>query len=106
MAKTNIIDMVKGECKLYKGGIDNPYDPEKADDFDWPMVYLKHHIWDAEMSVVRNFSWWNDLWTRQHPESDLTKQERAEEIYKLAIFDKLRKIERDDMNFRAMYFSL
>ena len=65
MASTNIIELAKNHCRLYKGGDKNPYDPTKATENEW-----------------------------------------AEEIYKLAIRDKLRKMDRPDVDFMAMYFNL
>ena len=108
MATTNIIDMVKSLCKLYKGGDArmNPYHPEKSDDKGWALEYLKFHVWDAEYSVVHNFSWWFDMWKRNSPKELSSKEEIAEEVYKMAILDKLKKIQRDDMDFQSMYFAL
>lgn len=108
MATTNIIDMVKSLCKLYKGGgaSDNPYKPEEADETNWASEYLKYQIWDAEYSVVHNFSWWFEVWQLNYPKELSDKQDKAEEVYKLAISDKLKKMHRDDIDFQAMYLAL
>lgn len=106
MATTNIIDLVKGFCKLYKGGDKNPYDPETAPQSEWANEYLKFQIWGAEYSVVRGFNWWYDTWKATYKREIADKAERAEEVYKLAILDKLRKMQRDDIDFQAMYFAL
>lgn len=106
MATTNIIELVKKNCKLYKGGDTNPYRPEEASKENWAKEYLKFQIWDAEYSVVQKFTWWRQMWEDSHFIHDLSKEERAEEIYKLAIKDKLRKIEREDIDFMQMYFDL
>ena len=106
MAASNIIELAKGHCKLYKGGDTNPYDPTKATKKEWASEYLKFHIWDAEYSVIHRFTWWREIWEENGGNKDLPKEEKAEEIYKLAILDKLRKMERPDIDFMAMYFSL
>lgn len=106
MAQTNIIDMVKGFCKLYKGGATNPYNPDDAAPQDWANEYLKFQIWDAEFSVVKHFDWWYDMWKAVRPKELKDKAEKAEEIYKFAIQDKLKKMERPDIDFSAMYFQL
>ena len=106
MAQSNIIEMVKSLCKLYKGGDKNPYDPDSVKPSEWANEYLKFQIWDAEYSVVRGFEWWYDTWKHTRPKELADKAEKAEEVYKLAIFDKLQKIKRDDIDFQAMYFAL
>lgn len=106
MATTNIIELVKKHCKLYKGGDTNPYNFYSLKGEKWAKEYLKFHIWDAEYSVVQKFTWWRELWDDQNPGSNLSKAEKAEEIYKMAILDKLRKMERPDIDFMKLYFDL
>lgn len=106
MASTNIIELAKNHCRLYKGGDKNPYDPTKATENEWAEEYLKFHIWEAEYSVIQKFTWWRDMWLDSGGNPDLPKEEKAEEIYKLAIRDKLRKMDRPDVDFMAMYFNL
>lgn len=106
MAQSNIIEMVKSLCKLYKGGDKNPYNPDNVKQSEWANEYLKFQIWDAEYSAVRGFEWWYDTWKRTRYKELASKAEKAEEVYKLAIFDKLQKIKRDDIDFQAMYFAL
>lgn len=106
MATTNIIDLVKSFCKLYKGGDKNPYNPTDASRDAWALEYLKFQIWDAEYSVVHDFNGWFEIWQRNTPKELANKVEKAEEIYKLAISDKLRKMQRSDIDFQAMYFKL
>ena len=106
MAKTNILELVKGCCKLYKGGDTNPYRPDEANREEWAKEYLKFHVWDAEYSVVQKFTWWRQMWEERHSMPNLTKEQKAEEIYILAIKDKLKKMEREDIDFQQMYFDL
>ena len=105
MATTNIIELVKKHCKLYKGGDTNPYDPDTTGE-KWAMEYLKFHIWDAEYSVVQGFTGWHEEWKRNNPKSNLSKEEKAEEIYKKAILSKLMKMKRPDIDFIKLYFEL
>lgn len=110
MASTNIQDLIKGYCKLYKGGDEsnNPYHPEKEFDNieDWRKEYLKFHIWDAEYVAVRAAnSWLSDLEGKMDI-SKLSKNEKAEEIYKLAVKTKLMKMRTASCDFMKMYFEL
>ena len=107
MATTNIIELVKSHCKLYKGGeYNNPYNPDTPGD-QWAMEYLKFHIWDAEYSVVQGFTGWREDWESKHPGVTLSKADKAEEIYKFAILSKLKKMQdSSDIDFIAMYFEL
>lgn len=107
MATTNIIQLTKSLCKVYKGETNNPYTPFDVPDNEWAKEYLKFNIWDAEYSVVHDFNNWYEVWRWQHNNATIdSKQERAEEVYKLAISDKLRKMQRKDIDFQAMYFAL
>lgn len=106
MAQSDVIAQVQRLCKLYKGGEANPYNPESASRSDWANEYLKFQIWDAEYSVVRGFEWWYDTYIHQTPNRATDPTELGEDIYKFAILDKLRKMEREDIDFQAMYFSL
>lgn len=106
MAKSNIIEIVKSLCKLYKGGDTNPYSPDTKQGEEWKHEYLKFQIWDAEYSVVQRFTWWKQMWEETYFIANLSKEEKAEEIYKCAIRDKLRKMERPDIDFMQMYFNL
>lgn len=106
MATTNIKEIVKGLCKLYKGGDQNPYHPETVSQDQWKDEYLKSQIWDAEYAVTQNFTWWHDQWKENRFIPGLSKSDTAEEVYKLAIFDKLEKMKRPDIDFMQMYFDL
>lgn len=106
MAATNIIDFVKQHCKLYKGGDTNPYSFSTLSGAEWAKEYLKFNIWDAEYSVVQKFTWWREMWEEQNDNTGLSKEDKAEEIYKFAILDKLKKMQRPDIDFIKMYFEL
>lgn len=106
MAATNIIELAKTHCKLYKGGDTNPYKPTEVPKEKWAEEYLKFQIWEAEYSVIQRFTWWREVWEEQTGKTQVSKEEKAEEVYKLAIRDKLKKIERTDIDFMAMYFKL
>lgn len=106
MAQSDVIKIVQGLCKLYKGEDTNPYNPDNVPQSEWAKEYLKFQIWDAEYSVVKGFEWWYDMWKRQRPKQLADNEEKAEEVYKLAIFDKLQKMKREDIDFQAMYFAL
>lgn len=106
MAATNIIDLTKTHCKLYKGGDTNPYKPTGVPKEKWAEEYLKFQIWEAEYSVIQRFTWWREIWEEQTGKTQVSKEEKAEEVYKLAIMDKLKKMERPDIDFMAMYFKL
>ena len=107
MATTNISDLIKKYCVLYKGGdrASNPYKPDAPGD-QWAMEYLKFHIWDAEYLVVHRSAVWREDVEREQPDRSFTKEEMAEEIYKKAIYCKLDKIHREDIDFMKMYFEL
>lgn len=100
--------MVKNHCKLYKGGVasDNPYNPEKTSANKWALEYLKFQIWDAEFAVVNHFDWWYGTFKAHQGLSIEDKAKSAEAVYNLAIFDKLRKMHREDIDFQTMYFAL
>lgn len=102
MNNTIIIDKIKGFCKLYKGGDQNPYNHSGLSGSEWAMEYLRFQIWDAEYSVISKFTWWSE----QCNTSDLTDSEKAERIYQLAIQSKLSKMQRPDIDFVALYFRL
>lgn len=106
MASTNIIEIAKEHCKLYKGGDTNPYKPTDVSKEKWADEYLKFQIWEAEYSVIHRFTWWREVWEERTANIDIPKEEKAEEIYKLAIQDKLKKMERTDIDFMKMYFEL
>lgn len=106
MATTNIIELVKQHCILYKGGDTNPYNYSGLSGDKWAKEYLRFNVWDAEYSVVQKFTWWRKVWEEQNNIQTLTKEEKAEEIYKFAILDKLKKMQRSDIDFVKMYFEL
>lgn len=107
MAQSNIIELVKSLCKLYKGGETNPYNPDSVQPSEWAKEYLKFHIWSAEQAVVRNFNEWRDIWERRYSPPAMAKADVAEEVYKFAIRTKLGKLSVDDRyDFQKMYFEL
>lgn len=91
-------EALMGNCKLYKGEEKNPFDLD-AD-------YFKFQIWNAERSVCENESWWRSLWKEQNKGIRLSVEDQAEELYKLAIYDKLKKMEDPRYDYKAMYFAL
>ena len=107
---TNTMGLMKDEilklCKLYQGEPNNPYKPGDLSGDLWAEEYLKFQIWDAEYAVTQNFTWWHDQWKENRFIPGLSKSDTAEEVYKLAIFDKLEKMKRPDIDFMQMYFDL
>ncbi len=93
-------------CKLYIGGDTNPYKPTEVPNEKWAEEYLKFQIWEAEYSVIQRFTWWKDLWEDRNNGTRISAEEKAEEIYKMAIRDKLRKMEQPEFDFTKMYFEL
>lgn len=93
-------------CKLYKGGDSNPYKPTEVPKEKWAEEYLKFHIWDAEYSLVHNYSWWQEVWEEQSSYTNISEEEKEEEIFKFVIKVKLRKMTRPDIDFTKMYFEL
>lgn len=102
MANSNIIDMVKSHCILYKGGDTNPYSGDSE------MDYLKHWVWIAESSVVRGFNTAYEAWKEEHGTEIADKSERAETIYKKTISDILQRIGSPEQykHYLDMYFDL
>ena len=99
------LDHIKSLCKLYRGEKENPYNPDTPGE-RWAQEYLKFQIWDAEESVVTGFTGWCECWERNNPNNHLSEADKAEEVYKYAIMSKLRKMNREDINFQSMYFNL
>ncbi len=93
-------------CKLYRGERENPYNHLEKTGDEWVLEYLKFHIWDAEVSVVTGFTDWCECWESCNQNNNLSEADKAEEVYKYAIMGKLRKMERDDINFQEMYNAL
>ncbi len=93
-------------CKLYRGERENPYNHSGKTGDEWALEYLKFQIWDAEESVVTGFTGWYEEWKRNTPNSNLSKEDRAEEIYQKAILSKLMKMKRPDIDFLEMYKTL
>lgn len=108
MSKNKVQDLVKIHCKLYKGGADNPYSPDGKSGEEYAQEYLRQQVWDAEYSVVSGYAGWLDLWQRKHQVPGLSKADTAEEVYKLAIRDKLQKMAAADSSreWLQMYFNL
>ena len=93
-------------CKLYRGEKENPYNHSGKTGDEWALEYLKFHIWDAEESVVTGYSDWCECWERNNPSNHLSEADKAEEVYKYAIMGKLRKMDREDIDFQGMYKAL
>ena len=93
-------------CKLYRGERENPYNHSVKTGDEWAVEYLKFQIWDAEESVVTGYSDWCECWERNNPNNRFSEAEKVEEVYKYAIMGKLRKMEREDINFQEMYNTL
>lgn len=93
-------------CRVYKGEDVNPYNYSGLSADKWAKEYLLFNVWDAEYSVVYNFDWWREVWETQNKSLSLTSDEKTEEIYKLAIVDKFRKMQRSDIDFVKMYYEL
>lgn len=108
MSKNKVQDLVRIHCKLYQGGADNPFNPEDKKGSEYKQEYLKQQIWDAEYSVVAGYNGWLDLWQRKYLEPGLSKADTAEEVYKLAVRDKLFKMRNadPDTDWLQMYFDL
>ena len=107
MSKSNVQDILKSLCKLYKGGAHNPYNTDGKTGEEYAKEYLRLQIWDAEYSVVTGYSGWKELWQREHLIPGLSKTETAEEVYKLAVRDKLHKMSIDHSHdWIQMYFDL
>lgn len=93
-------------CKLYRGEKENPYNHSEKTGDEWALEYLNFHIWDAEESVVTGFTDWCECWDRNNPNNHLSEAEKTEEVYKYAIMGKLRKMDREDIDFQSMYKAL
>lgn len=107
MAASNIQDLIKDYCKLYKGGDTNPYKPEFNGDLEaYHKEYLRFHVWDAEKSAVQNYYYWLSELGDKMDISKLSKEDRAEEVYNLVVRTKLQKMETDTCNYIEMYFKL
>lgn len=107
MSKNTVQELVKGFCKLYKGGDKNPYRPFDLQGEEWAKEYIKFQVWDAEYSVCQNYYWWLDTWQRNYFEPGLSKADTVEEVYKLAVRDKLSKMNQaKEYNWIQMYFDL
>ena len=108
MSKNKVQDLVKMHCKLYKGGANNTYNPEGKTGKEYTKEYLRQQIWDAEYSVVSGYNGWLDLWQRKYMIQKLSKADTAEEVYKLAVRDKLMKMQTADPSkeWLQMYFEL
>lgn len=100
------LDHIKSLCKLYRGEKENPYNHLEKTGDEWALEYLKFHIWDAEESVVTGFTGWCECWDRNNPNTHLSGADKAEEVYKYAIMSKLRKMDREDIDFQSMYKAL
>lgn len=100
------LDHIKSLCKLYRGEKENPYNHLEKTGDEWALKYLKFHIWDAEESVVTGFTNWCECWNRNNPNTHLSEADKAEEVYKYAIMSKLRKMDREDIDFQSMYKAL
>lgn len=92
-------------CRVYHGEADNPFAKNVGDTFDkWN--YLKLHIWDVERAVSTGYDQWRAMFKEHYPDADYSGDALVEEVYKYAIKTMLRKMERDDIDFTAMYFEL
>ena len=100
------LDHIKSLCKLYRGEKENPYNHLEKTGDEWALEYLKFHIWDAEESVVTGFTNWCECWNRNNHNTHLSEADKAEEVYKYAIMSKLRKMDREDIDFQSMYKAL
>ena len=108
MSKNKVQDLVKIHCKLYQGGANNPYNPEGKTGDEYTQEYLRQQIWDAEHSVTTGYNGWLDLWQRNYQIPGLSKADTAEDVYKLAVRDKIQKMQTADPSkeWLQMYFKL
>ena len=56
--------------------------------------------------MIQRFTWWREIWEEQTGKTQVSKEEKAEEVYKLAIMDKLKKMDQSEIDFTKMYFEL